>query len=457
MAMRANAVIITKHQGRGEEQVAKINKNASKTIFLFARAGKYARMMVVAMKTIDRYILKQLISVTFLGVLSLTMLLLLGQLFKELHSLLVESGAPPTIVIDFILQVIPFSLTFSVPWGFLTAVLLVYGRLAADNELTSMRMAGLSLWRLSVPAIGMGIALSALCFYINIEVAPKGKNAMSDLVMRAAMDNPRNLLNSSQTVTKLDKVQLYIEQREGDELRGLHVYPIAKGAGMGSDFDAIHAESATIGDFDLKTRLLQLTLKNARIERSGTALTDMAAIAVMPLRIHIPIRDQRKLKPNRFTNSEISYVLDHIETTLQLDMAKLETYEDNASIAPTFPCADMLWAEVRKDVNYYNSAMSQKKNRLAFETEGVQRASFACACIVFSLIGVPLAITARRKDTSTGFAIGILVAAVYFVALVFCELSRKSSGITPYIVLWLPNIICAAYAIWQHQKAKFRG
>ena len=33
------------------------------------------------MKTIDRYILKQLISVTFLGVLSLTMLLLLGQLF----------------------------------------------------------------------------------------------------------------------------------------------------------------------------------------------------------------------------------------------------------------------------------------------------------------------------------------------------------------------------------------
>ncbi len=408
------------------------------------------------MKTIDRYILKQLISVTFLGVLSLTMLLLLGQLFKELHSLLVESGAPPTIVIDFILQVIPFSLTFSVPWGFLTAVLLVYGRLAADNELTSMRMAGLSLWRLSAPAIGMGIALSALCYYINIEVAPKGKNAMSELVMKAAMDNPRNLLNSSQSVTKLDKVQLYIEHREGDDLKGLHVYPVEKGLDMGSDFDAIHAESATIGEFDPKTRLLQLTLKNARIERSGGPLTDMPAIAVMPLRIHIPIRDQRKLKPNRFTNSEISYVLEHIETTLLLDMADIERYADNAAVHPAFPCATQLWSEVRKDVNYYN-AMRNKKNLLAFQTEGVQRASFACACLVFSLIGVPLAITARRKDTSTGFAIGILVAAVYFMALVFCELSRKSSGVTPYIVLWLPNVLCAAFAIWQHQKAKYRG
>ena len=409
------------------------------------------------MKTIDRYILKQLISVTFLGVLSLTMLLLLGQLFKELHTLLVESGAPPTIVIDFILQVIPFSLTFSVPWGFLTAVLLVYGRLAADNELTSMRMAGLSLWRLSMPAIGMGIALSALCYYINIEVAPKGKNAMSELVMKAAMDNPRNLLNASQSMTKLDKVQLYIEHREGDDLKGLHVYPIDRGAGMGSDFDAIHAESATIGDFDFKTRILTLTLKNARIERSGGPLTDMPAIGVMPLRVHIPIRTQRKLKPNRFTNEEIAYVLEHCEYTLLLDDTQLGNYEAIASTRPAFPCADKLWAEVRKDVNYYNSGLGNKKTYLAFQTEGVQRASFACACIVFSLIGVPLAITARRKDTSTGFAIGILVAAVYFMALVFCELSRKSSGITPYIVLWIPNVICAAYAIWQHQKAKFRG
>ena len=409
------------------------------------------------MKTIDRYILKQLISVTFLGVLSLTMLLLLGQLFKELHTLLVESGAPPTIVIDFILQVIPFSLTFSVPWGFLTAVLLVYGRLAADNELTSMRMAGLSLWRLSMPAIGMGIALSALCYYIHIEVAPNGKNAMSELVMKAAMDNPRNLLNASQSMTKLDKVQLYIEHREGDDLKGLHVYPVDRGAGMGSDFDAIHAESATIGDFDFKTRILTLTLKNARIERSGGPLTDMPAIGVMPLRVHIPIRTQRKLKPNRFTNEEIAYVLEHCEYTLLLDDAQLGNYEAIASARPTFPCADKLWAEVRKDVNYYNSGLGNKKTYLAFKTEGVQRASFACACIVFSLIGVPLAITARRKDTSTGFAIGILVAAVYFMALVFCELSRKSSGITPYIVLWIPNVICAAYAIWQHQKAKFRG
>ncbi len=410
------------------------------------------------MKTLDRYILRQLIAVTFLGVLSLTLLMLLGQLFKELHSLLVESGAPPSIVIDFILQVIPFSLTFSVPWGFLTAVLLVYGRLAADNELTSMRMAGLSLWRLSAPAIGMGLVLSCLCYYINIEIAPRGKQAMTELVLKAAMDNPRNLLSSGQGATKLDKIQLYTEGKSGDVVYGVHMYPLRESNDMGvADFQAVHAQSATIGEFDVKSRLLHLTLHKATIEHNGEAgITDLPTIEEMPLRIHIPIRTRRKLKPNRFTNSEIATELAHVEVLRPVNLDALGRYKDVAAINHPFPCAAQLWENAHTDARYYAVEMN-KKNERAFRTEGIQRASFACACIVFSLIGVPLAITARRKDTSTGFALGIIVAAIYFVALVFCELSRKAGGITPYIVLWIPNVLCAAYAIWQHQKAKYRG
>ena len=415
------------------------------------------------MKTLDRYILRQLISVTFLGVMSLTLLMLLGQLFKELHSLLVESGAPATIVIDFILQVIPFSLTFTVPWGFLTAVLLVYGRLAADNELTSMRMAGLSLWRLSAPAIGMGIVLSGLCYYINIEVAPKGKNAMSELVMKAAMDNPKNLLNAGQGATKLDGVQLYTEGKTEDRLLGVHIYPMAKDGGkadafgMGG-FSAAHAQSAVIGDFDIKTRILDLTLYNVTIEQQedGGRIINQLTTSELPLQVHVPIRTHRKMKPNRFTNAEIADELEHWEKIRHTDPESLELYSKAAAQQSPFPCASNLWDAATSDSKFYHNNMN-KKNERAFRTEGIQRASFACACIVFSLIGIPLAITARRRDTSTGFAIGIMVAALYFVALVFCETSRKSGGITPYIVLWIPNVLGIAFAIWQHAKAKYRG
>ena len=411
------------------------------------------------MRTLDLYIFRQLVAVTFLGVLSLTLLLLLGQLFKELHALLVESGAPPGIVIDFVLQVIPFSLTFSVPWGFLTAVLLVYGRLAADNELTSMRMAGLSLWRLSAPAIAMAILLSGVCYYINIEVAPRGKNAMSEIAVKAAMDNPRNLLHSGQAVTKLDRVRLYIEKREGDRLYGLHIYPTAEDAVNRQDnatLEAMHARTADIGEFDRKSRQLLLQLHDTTIEHQSGNETDLPIVREMPMRIHIPLRNHRKMKPNRFTNEEIDETLTHLERVRPLTEDTLNMVQAAAIATPSFPCARMLVQETAREVSRQVAELNPG-NELAFRTERVQRASFACACIVFSLIGVPLAITARRRDSTTGFALGILVAAIYFMALVFCELSRKIPGVTPYIVLWLPNILCLVFAIWQHRKALYRG
>ncbi len=407
------------------------------------------------MKTLDRYILRQLLSITLIGVVSLSTLLLLGQIFKELQGLLIESGAPPSIVFEFIAQVVPFSLTFSLPWGFLTAVLLVYGRLAADNELTSFRMAGLSLWRLSAPAIGLGIALSALCYYINTDVAPRGKQAMTDIIANAAIENPKNLLGSSQVAIKIDKINLYINQREGDLIRGLHVYPIAK-KGEKSDFNAMHAREAIIGEFDPETRNLHLDLKDVLFERNEGVATDMPLISRMPLHIHIPISTHRRLKADRFTNAEISDTLRKREDCKDLDYFFMGKLSKQMGQQEPYPAAAALWAAAHQESGYYINSMDKEKVR-SFRTAWVKRASFSCACIIFALIGVPLAITARRRDSSTGFALGIIVAAIYFVALIFCETTRESAGITPYIVLWVPNILGLIYAIWLHHRAQYRG
>ncbi len=402
---------------------------------------------------LDRYILRQLIVVTVLGVLSLTALLLLGQIFQELQSLLVESGAPASIVLEFMVQVIPFSLTFSVPWGFLTAVLLVYGRLAADNELTSMRMAGLSLWRLSMPAIVLGLAFSALCYYINIEVAPRGKQAMSDLVIKAAHTDPKKLLSANQTAIKIGDGRLYLEKRVEDTIYGLHVYPDgAKDMG----FASMHAQRAEIGDFDRETRQIELTLYDVTIERRDEKTSDLSLINKMPLKIDVPLNQQRRLKDNRFTNEEIAEALANFYAIEDIDLPLMQKLAKQASLQNSFPAAASLWSTALNDVTYYKRGMSKKVER-AFQTEPTKRASFAVSCIIFSLIGVPLAITARRRDTSTGFALGILVAALYFMALVLCEISRKSSGWIPYVVLWLPNVLGIIYALYLHARARYRG
>ncbi len=321
------------------------------------------------MLLIDRYIARQIIVVTTLGVMSLSTLLLLGNLFKQLRTLLIENGAPPSIVFEFILQVIPFSLMFSIPWGFLTAVLLVYGRLSADNELTSMRMAGMSLMRLSAPAIGIGVILAGFCYWVNIDVSPRAKQAIQDIMVRAAMVNPKGLLQQGQAITKLGDQEIYIDHRkEGEDLLyGMHIYQKAR-----PDEPAmqVHAKQVDV-EVDETTKILSFTLYDTLIERiENDGMTRQVMIVEqMPWIIDPNKFSGKRVKANRCTNAEIREALKNPE---QFD----------------------------------------KKTKLEFETEIPRRASFSAACIVFALIGVPIAINTRRRDTSSGFAMGILIAAL---------------------------------------------
>ena len=76
------------------------------------------------LRLMDRYIGKQIAAATVFGVLVLSVLLVMGNLFKELRPLLVEEHASPALCLRFILSVLPFSLIYTIPWGFLVAVLL---------------------------------------------------------------------------------------------------------------------------------------------------------------------------------------------------------------------------------------------------------------------------------------------------------------------------------------------
>ena len=362
------------------------------------------------MRILDKYIGRQVLFTTLVGVVVLSFVLVLGNLFKEIRPLLVESGAPLSIVLEFVLQVLPFSLMFTLPWGFLTAVLLVFGRLSADNEFTAMRMAGLSLWRISAPVFVLAAVLSALCYYVNIEVAPHAKSAIGELLIKAATHDPKSLLREGQDGAKFSDQQVLIDTRQGDIIYGMHLYqPAQEGKGALT----LHAQEVEVS-FDAQTRMIDLLMHRTFVEEiSPDGVRQTALVDQMPWTINLGETRKPKRKPVRFTNDEL--------------------YEELAN-----PQLD-------------------KKERAQFETEITRRITFALACLVFAFIGVPLAIQTKRKDTSSGFAYGILIAALYFVTLIFADLSRKNTGILPHILLWLPNVLGIIVGIYFFKRARLQS
>src|SRR5947207_3247677 len=109
------------------------------------------------MKLIDRFISRELLVNVLFAIAILSLVLVVGNIFRRLLPLLVNHDVPIEYLITFIAYVLPFSLIFTIPWGLLTAILLVFGRLSADNELIALRSNGVSITRICIPLGGIAV------------------------------------------------------------------------------------------------------------------------------------------------------------------------------------------------------------------------------------------------------------------------------------------------------------
>jgi lipopolysaccharide export system permease protein len=84
----------------------------------------------------------------------------------------------------------------------------------------------------------------------------------------------------------------------------------------------------------------------------------------------------------------------------------------------------------------------------AARTEFSRRIAYALASFAFALIGVPLAITAHRKETSVGFLLSLIVAVSYFFIGIFIYGIREKAQWHPEYLMCAPNFLCMGLGSW---------
>lgn len=363
------------------------------------------------LRVMDRYIGKQIIASTIFGVAVLSILLLMGNLFKELRPLLVEDRASIGLVGKFILNVLPFSLIFTLPWGFLVAVLLVFGRLSGSNELISMRMAGVGLFRIALPVYVIGALLCGLCLWLNISMAPQAKNTMKTVLYQAVQENPNALLAPGVVQAPLDGQKIFIASREGDTIKGLHLYYLNE---KRTDFPVtqVYAREAKL-KINNETKQISLKLTDAYVDAINSEEEQtMPQIGYFePLIFDFSSEKKRKRKPNTLTNTEIK-----------------ETLQENKDLP--------------------------KEQIYKLKNEVSRRYSFSLSCLALAIVAVPLGINGRRKETSTGLALSILVGLGYFLFFMVADEYNDKAGSTALILYWVPNILCLILGVHMFFRAR---
>ena len=357
------------------------------------------------MRLLDRYIGRQLLVSAIFAVTVLSVVMVLGNIFKQLLDLLINQNAPTSLIVSFIAYVLPFSLTFTIPWGFQTAVLLVFGRLSAENELTAMRATGVSISRTCIPVWVLAVLLSGVCLWINLEVAPRAQQQMKDALFRIATDNPLAMFGNDKVIDAFPGRKIYVEKTEGKKLTNLFIYQLDEWSRVKM---MMYAREGTIGIEDVPKTL-----------DDGTVTQERQII----LKLRHEMFEQRdEDHPNDLSRVRQGIVVE--EGSIAISLKELYEKQRKAKGVGALPIGELL-----------------ESDRPDRHVELSKRIGNALATIALALLAVPLGITAQRKETSVGFAISLALGLSYYVLIFMADLVRNRPAFHPVWFVWLPNVL----------------
>ena len=353
------------------------------------------------MKLIDRFLSRELLVNVLFAIAVLSLVLVVGNIFRKLLPLLVNHDVPMEYLITFIAYVMPFSLIFTIPWGLLTAILLVFGRLSADNELIALRSNGVSISRICIPLAGVALFCTAICLWLNVQAAPAAQEKLRSTIFDLATRNPMALFGSDQVIDQFPGRKIYVGKKEGNKLENITV-------------------------FEMNEKSLPMKVTYAR---TGMLEADLANKQIL---MHLyQARYQARDEKNPLDLTKIRDGINMAEGTLPISLEELYEKEKKRPSRSALSIEQLL--EQLKSEN--------QRERSASRTEINKRFSFPFACIAFAIIGVPLGVTAHRRETSIGFAMGMIVAVSYFLFVIIGDTLRGNPKVHPELLVWFPNVL----------------
>ena len=168
-------------------------------------------------RLLDRYIVREMLAPTAIGLLVFTFVLLIDQI-PRLLAVLVARSADLTTILRVFLNLLPSILAVTIPMAFLLGVLLAFGRLASDSEIVALRAVGVSPLRLLAPVMMLAAAMTALTFYINAVALPRANQAHRELVFSLVVSKARTDVKARTFTDSLlpGRMMLYVQDIEPD-------------------------------------------------------------------------------------------------------------------------------------------------------------------------------------------------------------------------------------------------
>jgi lipopolysaccharide export system permease protein len=387
------------------------------------------------MKTLHLYLARQMLATLGMTVFVFTLVLLLGNVIKEILELLVRRQATIGLAFHAILLLIPYVLAFSLPIGMLTAALLVFGRFSADQELTAARASGISLVSLITPVLLLSVAVSGLCAWLNFDIAPASRTAYHELLYAAQTNHPVNVLRSGEQVPFGD---YNVWVAKVDEDGTLHHVFVSKWTPAGELKKWAEGPAGRLLR-DPTNHQITLIVSNASAWEDGVPAASSADLP-LPISLDAQAKSFLTIPVSDMTFAQLREKLHELERPLTASIHR-----------------DKPGGEPGKGRHEIQSVV--KDMTMPVMVYMHREVAFSFACIGFTLIGIPLGIRAHRRETSIGVATALVLMLIYYSFVVLAQAWENHPERAPCVIVWIPNFIfqaVGAVLLWQANRGTGR-
>jgi lipopolysaccharide export system permease protein len=409
------------------------------------------------------------------------MVLLLEKIFAK--------GLDPAIVAEMFIIQLGWIIALAIPMSILIATLWTFGRMSGDNEITSIKASGQSLFPILIPVFVASLILTVLLIFFNEQILPDANHRTANLFSDISRKRPAAFIEPGILIKDFTGYTLHT--REVDPRTG-----ILKGVRIFTD-DPMQDPSITTADSG-KIRMtsdqqyLELTLYNgethstsrknpteyfvgkfeqqliciknvnSQMERSNSSYRGDREKSSSMMLTEV---DELK-KSNDQILTEFNVVIDSSMKMIKRLDSLSSVYRDSSATANSRDTTVGLtsWLsslkyndkiatrEIQEREEYVERLLRRKHSNdlqiSQYMVEVHKKYAIPVACLVFVLIGAPLGIMARRGGLTVGASYSLLFFLINWVCLIGGETLADKMIIPPAVAMWSGNVIVGVFGIF---------
>lgn len=346
-------------------------------------------------KIIDRYILKELLDPFLFGLASFTLILSASMVMFELVRAVILMGMPLIVAAQLFLFRLPGVIVYIFPMAMLLSSILSFAKLSSDKEIVAFRAGGVSLYRVIIPVLILGILVSFLTLLFYEVVVPESNKAAQNLLIKTKIER----------APKIEK-NVFIPELEKGILKRIFYARKLKGNSM---------EGVIVEEFENGALSQLINAKSAEW------------------------KDDRWIFKNGITyllseSGEYKHLIKFDEQYVTIKLSPAELYSGDKKPEEMNFKSLKSYIELRKKMGADIVDLQIQLN---------MKIAIPFACFVFALLGAPLGLNPTRKSSSIGLGISVIIIFIYYVLMFSGMALGEIEIISPFLAAWLPNIITA--------------